>query len=76
MKEIDYSDKLINMVKRKCRFPYEHVTSESVLKETCLASKYRFSSKLKQSTISEEDIKFAADFSKEETPVILRTTWN
>ena len=42
MKKICYSDNLINTVKRWCLFPYEYVTSETVLKETCVPSKDNF----------------------------------
>ena len=65
MKTLGYSDELIVIVKRKCIFPYEHVTNKSVLQKTSLPSKKGFNSKLEQSTISDEDYKFTCDVFKE-----------
>ena len=65
MMELGYSDTPINMVKTNCRFPYEHVINETVLKETYLSPKEKFYSKLKPSTISDKDYKFAIAVFKE-----------
>ena len=61
MKKGGYSEELISMVQKKGIFPYEYITSEEVLEETSLPSRDRFYSSLKQTSVSEEDYKFALE---------------